>query len=535
MTALIFTIFITILFNHEAQAKNLKVFEASGPIQLGKRNALRWIDYRRLNLYAGLGWIRSQNTEEEVRAAIEGDLGGNLNSFGINQNRIGGHFGLGYEITDNFHLELMYFNFGRVNVESSTTGFAPGSLETPMSNHLPWTGAGPLFALKFNTWVMNPYHRIFTRLGLIDWKSSYDIAGEIAINRQGQDLVGALGYEYFYKKGRSIRAEMVGSKVGQEFLLSIGAAYVIYFDGIPREPMPVPKRTHLKEKIKDSDDHGAYLSKIKETQEISKIELLKKNSSNFVLNASSPKSRNLFKPDNLPPFLILGALREILNITVYFDFNSDSIKKSEEEKLKQLNRYMNRHQKGTIVLTGHTDAVGPKDYNMNLSKRRVLSVENYLFDLGLEKKRIKNMKFFGKQSPTFKNNNRNGRQKNRRVHVCVTTTNNHEKIKCQGKKHYESLENALLDNFKEVESTEGISLRTNKLRKEESNKMHQNSLLSPLKIKCSRVNTEYFIEVKEKKNSKKGKKRQKRKKRKKQKNQKKQKRAKKKKHEKEKE
>jgi OOP family OmpA-OmpF porin len=77
---------------------------------------------------------------------------------------------------------------------------------------------------------------------------------------------------------------------------------------------------------------------------------------------------------------------------------------------------------GTIALVGHTDASGSLDANIALSERRAEAVAQVLIDrYGVDRDRV-TAKGVGFLSPRATNQTEEGRQKNRRVEVVVTST-----------------------------------------------------------------------------------------------------------------
>lgn len=69
---------------------------------------------------------------------------------------------------------------------------------------------------------------------------------------------------------------------------------------------------------------------------------------------------------------------------------------------------------GTVVIEGHTDNVGSRAYNLDLSKRRAKSVVEYLVKKGVERKRLRS-EGFGFEKPIATNATPLGRAKNRRT------------------------------------------------------------------------------------------------------------------------
>ena len=69
-----------------------------------------------------------------------------------------------------------------------------------------------------------------------------------------------------------------------------------------------------------------------------------------------------------------------------------------------------------LTVTGHTDSVGPEDYNMGLSVRRAQSAADYLEAQGIDSITVKGM---GESSPVADNGTREGRAQNRRIEVST--------------------------------------------------------------------------------------------------------------------
>ena len=64
-------------------------------------------------------------------------------------------------------------------------------------------------------------------------------------------------------------------------------------------------------------------------------------------------------------------------VIVYFEYDSYNISIQQIKKLDSLIKKIENHYKKTIVIYGHTDTKGPKNYNLNLSKKRASEVMKY--------------------------------------------------------------------------------------------------------------------------------------------------------------
>jgi OOP family OmpA-OmpF porin len=127
------------------------------------------------------------------------------------------------------------------------------------------------------------------------------------------------------------------------------------------------------------------------------------------------------KDFNLEPIKV-ATVQENATITlnnIFFDFDKVTLKQESFPELNRIVDLMNQKTKMTIEIAGHTDAIGPDAYNLDLSQRRAKSVMNYLIENGkINKDRI-SIAFFGESKPIESNDTREGRKKNRRVEFKI--------------------------------------------------------------------------------------------------------------------
>lgn len=77
-----------------------------------------------------------------------------------------------------------------------------------------------------------------------------------------------------------------------------------------------------------------------------------------------------------------------------------------------------RHPTVSISLDGHTDNRGSAEANLQLSKKRVMSVVRYLVSNGVEGRRLKPYGY-GESAPIVSNATPEGRARNRRIEVDI--------------------------------------------------------------------------------------------------------------------
>ena len=76
------------------------------------------------------------------------------------------------------------------------------------------------------------------------------------------------------------------------------------------------------------------------------------------------------------------------NYTVYFDFDKSVIRPDAQETINQVLSDAHAMNPSSISVTGHTDLVGPEDYNMALSLRRADAVRSALIAGGVSADKI---------------------------------------------------------------------------------------------------------------------------------------------------
>jgi outer membrane protein OmpA-like peptidoglycan-associated protein len=122
------------------------------------------------------------------------------------------------------------------------------------------------------------------------------------------------------------------------------------------------------------------------------------------------------------PGAVVERVGEGIQVTfesgLLFDHDSDRIKATAAENLRNLARSLNNYPNTDLVIVGHTDATGPDAYNADLSQRRARAAANYLASLGVNPTRLRTYGR-GENEPVADNTSDVGRQQNRRVEVAI--------------------------------------------------------------------------------------------------------------------
>lgn len=127
----------------------------------------------------------------------------------------------------------------------------------------------------------------------------------------------------------------------------------------------------------------------------------------------------LAKKISLIPIARIVAEKIEISQVIYFDFGKASIKDVSKPVLDEVVKLLKAHPEVKLLsVEGHTDNVGPKEFNTNLSAARAKSVAEYFISNGIEDKRL-TTNGFGPDKPIAGNDTKDGRAKNRRVEFLI--------------------------------------------------------------------------------------------------------------------
>ncbi len=103
---------------------------------------------------------------------------------------------------------------------------------------------------------------------------------------------------------------------------------------------------------------------------------------------------------------------------VYFGFDQYNLTNEAMEVLQEQARFLADNPETSIVVEGHTDDRGTRDYNLALGERRAVSVKNYLIANGVDAGRIRVISY-GKERPAVVGANEAAWAQNRRAVTVV--------------------------------------------------------------------------------------------------------------------
>lgn len=143
-------------------------------------------------------------------------------------------------------------------------------------------------------------------------------------------------------------------------------------------------------------------------------------------------------PDTLPPIpdgiddgsggsggsgtVIPGSQQDFLNNVssdrIFFGFDQFNVDAEDQATLQSQAQWLQRNSAVRVLLEGHADERGTRDYNIALGERRANAAKNYLASLGVDPSRIEVISY-GKERPAELGSTEEAYAKNRRAVTVV--------------------------------------------------------------------------------------------------------------------
>lgn len=140
------------------------------------------------------------------------------------------------------------------------------------------------------------------------------------------------------------------------------------------------------------------------------------SSSSASPSSSAPKKAAPKKKSGAPMGAPPGSAVEFyvkVGDRVFFDLDKSEISSKAAATLKRQAAWLQKYGKRTIVVEGHCDERGTREYNLALGERRSNAVREYLISLGVASARIETISY-GKERPAVVGSNDSAWAQNRR-------------------------------------------------------------------------------------------------------------------------
>jgi len=259
------------------------------------------------------------------------------------------------------------------------------------------------FSIEFDVVALKPGTQLELRLlygtNEKDWKKENYFGSQpfdLRYHAWGWDKKGGLRLEGVGDIGQVQNAP---KKIVHIAVMVRRHQYRVFADGNRLVSVPFDKLVHGIEFIyrQDIQDYGMLFSNLK----IAK----------YTKKEAKPTPEKLgIKVDKTKEGMKLTLPEQVL-----FDFNKFTLKHEAKEALDVVAAIIGKNQVKTILVTGYTDNIGSKSYNLKLSLQRAQSVADYLIyceKIDADKFKIEGN---GEANPIADNSTEAGRAKNRRV------------------------------------------------------------------------------------------------------------------------
>lgn len=111
-------------------------------------------------------------------------------------------------------------------------------------------------------------------------------------------------------------------------------------------------------------------------------------------------------------------LNNISSDRIFFGFDQYNVDAEDQATLASQSQWLQRNPAVRVLLEGHADERGTRDYNLALGERRANAAKNYLASLGVDPSRIEVISY-GKERPAELGSNEEAYAKNRRAVTVV--------------------------------------------------------------------------------------------------------------------
>ena len=103
-------------------------------------------------------------------------------------------------------------------------------------------------------------------------------------------------------------------------------------------------------------------------------------------------------------------------VKIYFDYDQDALREDALSDLLKVSRLMKDNLKYTLLVEGHADERGTREYNLALSERRAKAVEDFLSASGVSSFNVE-VVGYGEEKPVDNGSNESAWSQNRRAEL----------------------------------------------------------------------------------------------------------------------
>ena len=105
---------------------------------------------------------------------------------------------------------------------------------------------------------------------------------------------------------------------------------------------------------------------------------------------------------------------------VFFGYDKSTLSSSARNQIERWGAWLITYPQNKLIIEGHADERGTREYNLALGERRANAAREYLISLGIDPNRVKTISF-GKERPAIPGSNKNAYEQNRRAVAVLDT------------------------------------------------------------------------------------------------------------------
>ena len=121
--------------------------------------------------------------------------------------------------------------------------------------------------------------------------------------------------------------------------------------------------------------------------------------------------------DSGPAFSQLDDPQSPLSVrTIYFEYDSSEISSDYRSTVEAHSLYLQQNPSTSVILEGHGDERGSREYNLALGERRAKAVKQQMLLLGANSNQIR-LVSYGEEKPASDGHDESSWQQNRRVEI----------------------------------------------------------------------------------------------------------------------
>lgn len=128
---------------------------------------------------------------------------------------------------------------------------------------------------------------------------------------------------------------------------------------------------------------------------------------------TTPTATSSIKPGSAEDF------RVNVGDTVFFDVDQHTIRADAQGVLQKQAAWLQKYPTVKLMIEGHCDERGTREYNLALGDRRAYAVKEYLVSLGVDGSRLQS-KSYGKERPVCAESDESCWQQNRRGYSVIS-------------------------------------------------------------------------------------------------------------------